>query len=242
MESDKTAIFVDGAFFIKRAARIFGHVEPDDLANKLWSYSLRHIYPMHDIKTAALKKEARDRRETADFHYALEHLYRIFFYDCPPLKKKMHHPITHECIDFAKSDRAKWRLAFHDALKEKRKVALRLGTMDDTNCAWTIRTEKTKLLYTHKITIDDLVPDDYVLVTHQKGVDMRIGIDIASVSYKKQASKIVLISGDSDFVPAAKLARREGIDFTLDPMHATIKDDLHEHIDGKPPQRASGRT
>ena len=159
MESDKTAIFVDGAFFIKRAARIFGHVEPDDLANKLWSYSLRHIYPMHDIKTAALKKEARDRRETADFHYALEHLYRIFFYDCPPLKKKMHHPITHECIDFAKSDRAKWRLAFHDALKEKRKVALRLGTMDDTNCAWTIRTEKTKLLYTHKITIDDLVPD-----------------------------------------------------------------------------------
>ena len=41
MESDKTAIFVDGAFFIKRAARIFGHVEPDDLANKLWSYSLR---------------------------------------------------------------------------------------------------------------------------------------------------------------------------------------------------------
>ena len=233
MESDKTAIFVDGAFFIKRAARIFGHVKPDDLANKLWSYSLRHIYPMHDIKTAALKKEARDRRETADFHYALEHLYRIFFYDCPPLKKKMHHPITHECIDFAKSDRAKWRLAFHDALKEKRKVALRLGTMDDTNCAWTIRTEKTKLLYTHKITIDDLVPDDYVLVTHQKGVDMRIGIDIASVSYKKQASKIVLISGDSDFVPAAKLARREGIDFTLDPMHATIKDDLHEHIDGK---------
>ena len=39
-------------------------------------------------------------------------------------------------------------------------------------------------------------------------------------------------SGDSDFVPAAKLARREGIDFILDPMWATIRDDLHEHIDG----------
>ena len=62
---------------------------------------------------------------------------------------------------------------------------------------------------------------------------MRIGIDIASVSYKKQVSQIVLISGDSDFVPAAKLARREGIDFILDPMHAPIKPDLHEHIDGK---------
>ena len=62
---------------------------------------------------------------------------------------------------------------------------------------------------------------------------MRIGIDIASVAYKHQATTIVLISGDSDFVPAAKLARREGIDFILDPMHATIKPDLHEHIDGK---------
>ena len=43
---------------------------------------------------------------------------------------------------------------------------------------------------------------------------------------------MVLISGDSDFVPAAKLARREGIDFVLDPMWSTIRPDLHEHIDG----------
>ncbi len=42
----------------------------------------------------------------------------------------------------------------------------------------------------------------------------------------------ILISGDSDFVPAAKLARREGIDFILDPLGAHIKSDLFEHIDG----------
>lgn len=52
------------------------------------------------------------------------------------------------------------------------------------------------------------------------------------MAYKKQVEKIVLISGDSDFVPAAKLARREGIDFVLDPLGATIKPDLLEHIDG----------
>lgn len=61
---------------------------------------------------------------------------------------------------------------------------------------------------------------------------MRIGIDIASLAYKKQVDRIVLIAGDSDFVPAAKLARREGIDFVLDPMWAPIKPDLFEHIDG----------
>lgn len=89
------------------------------------------------------------------------------------------------------------------------------------------------MLYQQKIKFEDLEENDYILTTHQKGVDMRIGLDIASIAYKKQASKIVLISGDSDFVPAAKLARREGIDFILDPMHAAIKADLHEHIDGK---------
>ena len=52
----------------------------------------------------------------------------------------------------------------------------------------------------------------------QKGVDMRIGVDIASLAYKKQVNQIILIAGDSDFVPAAKLARREGIDFVLDPL------------------------
>lgn len=233
MDNEKTAIFIDGAFFIKRALQIFGPTEPEALANKLWSYSLRHIYPMHSIKREVLPKDKKDLRDTSDFHYALDHLYRIFFYDCPPLNKKMHHPITHQCIDFSKSDKAKWRLSFHEALREKRKVALRLGTMDNTNCAWTIKPNKIKELYQHKISIDDLQENDYILITHQKGVDMRIGVDIASVTYKHQASTIVLISGDSDFVPAAKLARREGVDFILDPMHAPIKPDLHEHIDGK---------
>lgn len=45
-------------------------------------------------------------------------------------------------------------------------------------------------------------------------------------------NQIILISGDSDFVSASKLARREGIDFILDPLGATIKPELFEHIDG----------
>ena len=61
---------------------------------------------------------------------------------------------------------------------------------------------------------------------------MKIGLDIASMAYKGQVDQIILISGDSDFVPAAKLARREGIDFILDPMWNPIKSNLSEHIDG----------
>ena len=95
-----------------------------------------------------------------------------------------------------------------------------------------LRPEVTKKLCRGKIKWEDLTENDFALQVDQKGVDMKIGLDIASLAYKKQVDQIVLISGDSDFVPAAKLARREGIDFVLDPLGAPIKPDLFEHIDG----------
>ena len=49
-------------------------------------------------------------------------------------------------------------------------------------------------------------------------MDIRIGLDIASLAYKELVDHVVLISGDSDFIPAAKVEWREGIDFILDPM------------------------
>ena len=52
------------------------------------------------------------------------------------------------------------------------------------------------------------------------------------IELKGFVDRIVLISGDSDFVPAAKLARREGIDFILDSMGANVESNLFEHIDG----------
>ena len=66
----------------------------------------------------------------------------------------------------------------------------------------------------------------------QKGVDMRIGLDISTLTLKRHVDTIILIAGDSDFVPAAKLARREGVEFILDPLWQSVNDDLHEHIDG----------
>ena len=78
----------------------------------------------------------------------------------------------------------------------------------------------------------DLGEYDIALGLRQKGVDMRIGLDIASITLKGQADTIVLVTGDSDFVPAAKLARREGVEFVLDPMWQRVSDDLFEHIDG----------
>lgn len=110
-------------------------------------------------------------------------------------------------------------------------MALRLGHLSK-DVKWTIKPEKIASLLKGTIQISDLTEGDVTVETRQKGVDMRIGVDVASLSFKQQVDQIVLIAGDADFVPAAKMARREGIDFILDPMWQTIPDGLMEHIDG----------
>jgi len=133
-------------------------------------------------------------------------LYRIFYYDCSPLNKKLHNPISGKSIDLSKTDIYKLRLVLFEELKKKRKIALRLGRIKNTG-NWQIYPSKVKALLKGEITLDDISDTDIFYEMRQKGIDMKIGVDIASLSLKKQ-NQIVLISGDEDFVPASKLARR----------------------------------
>ncbi|MGB4610953.1 MAG: NYN domain-containing protein [Saccharofermentanales bacterium] len=210
----KIAIMIDGAFYILRAQKIWGNLNPIAAADKLDEYCRAHI--------------ERTKRDNPDAE-----LYRIFFYDCPPGDLQSVYPISKKPYRYLKFASSKWRNHFHKELMKKRKVALRMGEMDIRNPKWVLNEDKLKDLVNEKITVKDLVDNDFYIDIRQKGVDMKMGIDIASVSYKKQVEQIILIAGDSDFVPAAKLARREGIDVVLDPLWQTVKSDLFEHIDGK---------
>ncbi len=107
-----------------------------------------------------------------------------------------------------------------------------MGELNDAATYYNLKPEVTKKILDNKIGIADLTEKDLKLSLQQKGVDMRISLDIASMAYKQQVERIILIAGDSDFVPAAKLARREGIDFILDPLGHHIRDSLRLHIDG----------
>lgn len=205
-----TAVLVDGGFFLYRYRALRGSSTPDTAARDLHRMCLRHL------------RESEGTRK----------LYRIFYYDCPPLSKKVHHPISGKAIDLSRTETAQWRLAFHEELRKKRKVALRLGYLNDRSGHWEIRPETLKALLNRRIGVGDIKEHEVKYEVRQKGVDMRIGLDIASMAFKRQVDQIILVAGDSDFVPAAKLARREGIDFILDPMWASIRGDLHEHIDG----------
>ena len=208
----KTAILIDGAFYRKRAYYLFGPKSPKDRADELEQYCKRHIREEHSKEEAVL--------------------YRVFYYDCPPSEKKIYHPLTQKVIDLAKTADYAWAKQFFQELTHKRKFALRMGNLAEEQAFFNLRPEITKKLFRKTMALDNITENDFFLDIKQKGVDMRIGIDISSLAYKQQVERIILISGDSDFVPAAKQARREGIDFILDPMRSPIKNDLFEHIDG----------
>ncbi len=213
----KVAILVDGGFYRKRAGHVKGHVTPKERAEELHEYCRRHL------------KE----RSFGKGQPVYDELYRIFYYDCAPISKQVYHPLTQRTIDFGKSELKEWTESFFTELAKMRKVALRLGELSDGGANFNLKPAITKQLLSGKKDISNLEEKDFSLSFQQKGVDMRIGLDIASLSFKKQVDKIILIAGDSDFVPAAKMARREGIDFILDSLGNPIKESLSEHIDGR---------
>lgn len=209
----RVAILVDLSFFLPRYRSLIekgadrSHT-PKEVAKALWRTALLHVH-----KAAG------------------EHLYRILVYDCAPLSKKAHNPITGKAVDFSKTDAYQFRKALHHELVCLRKVALRLGELSDGR-QWLLKGEPTRRLLDKEIEVEHLTEHDVTYDTTQKGVDIKFGIDIASLAYKKLVERVVLITGDSDFVPAAKLARREGLDVVLDPLWNHITPSLHEHIDG----------
>lgn len=215
-----TAVLIDGGYFVKRFRVIEPHnaYNAERAADCIFRWALAHLSDRPSVKREGV---ADSRRE----------LYRVFFYDCPPLQKKMHNPISKRAVDFSKSPEALFRQELHARLLTKRKLALRLGQLS-TDAPWTIKPAKVTELLAGKCEFASLTPDDVMPAIRQKGVDMRIGVDVASLAFKKQVDQIVLFAGDADFVPAAKLARREGIDFILDPMWRSISPGLMEHIDG----------
>lgn len=163
----KTAILIDGGFYRKRAKHLWGEKTAEERAKELDAYCKAHLYHQ--------QKRDRDRQ-----------LYRVFYYDCSPIgRRSVYHPLTQRNVDLDKSDTYTWATIFLDELKCRRKFALRLGELSE-QMYYNLRPEVTKQLILGKIRIEDLSEKDFVFVTQQKGVDMRIGIDIASMTYKKQ--------------------------------------------------------
>ena len=81
---------------------------------------------------------------------------------------------------------------FITELKNKRKFAVRLGELSDERVEYQLKYESFKKMCSGALTMDQLTDKDMALNIEQKGVDMKIGIDIASLAYKNKSIKLFL--------------------------------------------------
>lgn len=214
----RVAMLIDGGFFLRRLPRL---TDPSILSDP--ERANREIGRLVDGHLQRINQV-----ECAGNRYSL--LYRCFFYDAHPYTKRGHFPVSKQAVDYAKSPQAAFRLGLFDRLRNRPNFALRLGEVRRDR-QWIISEKAQNDLLAGRRTVADLTDADFVPGFQQKAVDIRIGLDIASITLKKQADTIVLVTGDSDFVPAAKLARREGARIILDPLWQRVDPDLFEHID-----------
>ena len=79
-----------------------------------------------------------------------------------------------------------------------------------------------------------LTDADFAPIFEQKGVDMRIGLDIATFAQNRSVERIVLVSGDQDMIPAMKQARKAGLEVASIQLPAPAKkmhDGIYSHSD-----------
>jgi uncharacterized LabA/DUF88 family protein len=128
-----------------------------------------------------------------------EDLLRILYYDCAPYQGTVKLPVSNTPHEFKGSDSWLRELAAKDLFAVRRGVLKFRGWIP-----------KTVPLPPNALTDGDFSPN-----FEQKGVDMRIGLDVATFSDHRAVERLILVTGDTDCIPAMKHARKSGLQVVL---------------------------
>ena len=123
----------------------------------------------------------------------------MLYYDCAPHQGTAKLPVSGKPHTFSGSDHWLRELA------AKNLFAVRRGVLK-------FRGFKPKHI---PIAAAELTDDDFAPDFEQKGVDMRIGLDMANFCATNSVDRIILISGDTDCLPAMKHCRIKGLQIVL---------------------------
>lgn len=77
----KVAILVDGGYYRKRANHVLGKKSAKERSQELYDYCYKHLFS--------------NKKSTSG-----DYLYRIFYYDCPPIDKQIFHPFSKKILIF----------------------------------------------------------------------------------------------------------------------------------------------
>lgn len=198
----KVNILIDGGFFVLKYKEREGRMPT---ANDIEA-------EVTTIMAATQKKTGADCKDI---------LFRVFYYDCNPFDGKVKKPGETVETDFSQTKAYTAKERVLKSLAQKERFAVRLGELSFDGWNEVKKTDPT----TGKETTD------YVPKLKQKGVDMKVGLDMAYMALKHTVDKVVLVAGDSDFIAPMKFVRREGLQVYLYSMGHKVKAKLIEHSD-----------
>jgi uncharacterized LabA/DUF88 family protein len=151
---------------------------------------------------------------------------RVYFYHAHPATGILRNPISGIETNLARTDVYHQHETLLEKLELRSDFALRLGNTSTREWKLGERALRSLLQSPRLIEPNDLIPN-----IEQKGVDLRIGLDIARLALTRSVQSIVAVTADSDFVPAFKFARREGLRVFLCHFDHPIKRELRAHTD-----------
>lgn len=124
-------------------------------------------------------------------------LLRIYYYDAPPSTSNLTNPIDGSALDLGATTVFRRSVSLLDQLEMEKDFAVRKG--ETVARGWKIgKAALTSMLKSPRVpTARDLQPN-----VQQKGVDLRIGLDIALLSLRRLANAIIVVTGDSDLCSA----------------------------------------
>lgn len=76
-------------------------------------------------------------------------------------------------------------------------------------------------------------PKNIVIKFEQKGIDTLVGIDVTGLSVRRSISTVILVAGDSDFIPSIRVAKDEGMLIRLAYHDSAIHKDLLQLADDR---------
>lgn len=199
---ERIALMVDGGFLKKKLQQKFNRFPT--------------VTDITSFCNATLQKPA----------LAQAQLLRIYFYDAPPFEGAVTNPLSRVVINLGGTPRAIQNTRLLRSLELEPNFAIRRGTV---SCqGWKLGDAALRNIskLPRTIVAGDLVPD-----LKQKGVDMRIGLDIAWLATKGLVDGIALVTGDSDFIAPMKLARKEGLRIYLETLGHGVYVELKIHAD-----------
>lgn len=145
-----------------------------------------------------------------------EDLIRVLYYDCPLYSGKIKKPVSGEECQLEADNSWLRKIGSKDLF------AVRQGVLK-------FRGFKPR---STPVGPTPLTDDDFQPIFEQKGVDMRIGLDIATYSDQRAIDRFIIITADTDCIPAFKHARKAGIQVVLIKFPSSrFAREIPQHVD-----------